>query len=46
MVIIFQIDMVEIKQEYQKKFGKSLATAIKGDTSGDYRSLLLAIVGQ
>jgi hypothetical protein len=27
-------------------YGKSLADWIKGDTSGDYRKLLLALIGE
>ena len=32
-----------IKQEFQKAYGKTLGSFIKGDTSGDYRKLLLAV---
>ncbi|XP_974030.1 annexin B9 [Tribolium castaneum] len=41
-----EIDMGEIKNEYQKEYGKTLAEAIKGDTSGDYRKCLLALIGE
>lgn len=41
-----EIDMEQVKVEYQKRFKQSLAEAIKGDTSGDYRALLLAIIGE
>ncbi|XP_052271787.1 annexin A13-like [Dreissena polymorpha] len=30
------IDMVQIKSEFQRLYGKSLASFIKGDTSGDF----------
>ncbi|XP_022236276.1 annexin B9-like isoform X2 [Limulus polyphemus] len=40
-----EIDMVQIKQEYQKLFGKSLEHAISSDTSGDYKHVLIALVG-
>lgn len=37
-------DMVEIKQAYFDLYGKSLAHDIKGDCSGDYKKILLAII--
>ncbi|XP_041485259.1 annexin-B12-like isoform X2 [Lytechinus variegatus] len=40
-----EIDMVEIKQEFQKAYNQSLGRFIKGDTSGDYRKILLALIG-
>jgi len=43
MVSRSEIDMVEIKQAFQSKYGKSLDNFIKGDTSGDYRKILLLI---
>jgi hypothetical protein len=39
-----EIDMVQIIAEFQKVFGKSLESFITGDTSGDYRNVLLALV--
>uniref|UniRef100_A0A4D5R9Q8 Annexin n=1 Tax=Scolopendra viridis TaxID=118503 RepID=A0A4D5R9Q8_SCOVI len=39
-----EIDMVLIKQEFQRMFGKSLDSFIAGDTSGDYKRVLLALV--
>ncbi|CAG5119449.1 unnamed protein product [Candidula unifasciata] len=39
-----EIDMVIIKNEFQKTYGKTLASFIKGDTSGDYKKTLIAIV--
>lgn len=39
-----EIDMVEIKSEYQALFGESLADAIKGDCSGDYKKCLLHLI--
>jgi len=40
-----EIDMVQIKEEFVRLFGKTLASFIKGDTSGDYKKLLLALIG-
>lgn len=39
-----EIDMAVIKQEFARAYGKSLEEAIKGDTSGDYRKVLIALV--
>lgn len=39
-----ETDLAIVKQEYQRAYGKSLEDAIKGDTSGDYRKVLLALV--
>ncbi|XP_030309606.1 annexin A7 isoform X3 [Calypte anna] len=41
-----EIDLVQIKQMFTQMYQKTLATMIASDTSGDYRRLLLAIVGQ
>lgn len=41
-----EIDMVQIKQEYQTNYGESLADAIKGDTSGHYKKCLLHLIGE
>ena len=41
-----QIDLVQIKQMFSQMYQKTLGTVIASDTSGDYRKLLLAIVGQ
>ncbi|NXH12220.1 ANXA7 protein, partial [Bucco capensis] len=40
-----EIDLVQIKQMFTQMYQKTLATMISSDTSGDYRRLLLAIVG-
>ncbi|XP_076365648.1 annexin A5-like [Tachypleus tridentatus] len=40
-----EIDMVQIKHEYQKLFGKPLEKDISDDTSGDYKRVLIALVG-
>ncbi|XP_061857162.1 annexin A7 isoform X2 [Colius striatus] len=41
-----EIDLVQIKQMFTQLYQKPLAAMISSDTSGDYRRLLLAIVGQ
>ncbi|XP_063051843.1 annexin A1a isoform X2 [Engraulis encrasicolus] len=45
MVSRSEIDMVQIKEEYMKKYGKSLYQEILDDTKGDYEKILLAICG-
>eukprot|EP00344_Euplotes_crassus_P000699 CAMPEP_0196996750 /NCGR_PEP_ID=MMETSP1380-20130617/2548_1 /TAXON_ID=5936 /ORGANISM="Euplotes crassus, Strain CT5" /LENGTH=315 /DNA_ID=CAMNT_0042412805 /DNA_START=47 /DNA_END=994 /DNA_ORIENTATION=+ len=40
-----EVDMVEIKEAFQKKYGKSLAKFIEEDTSGDYKKALVKLVG-
>lgn len=40
-----EVDLVQIKEEFLRMYQKTLATMIKGDTSGDYRKMLLKIVG-
>jgi len=41
-----EIDMVEIKKEFQTKYGKSLKSWVEGDTSGDYKKFLLKLIGE
>ncbi|MBN3307080.1 ANXA7 protein, partial [Amia calva] len=41
-----EIDLVQVKQCFMQMYQKTLYTMIEGDTSGDYKRLLLAIVGQ
>ncbi|XP_034291150.1 annexin A7 isoform X3 [Pantherophis guttatus] len=41
-----EIDLVQIKQLFTQMYHKTLAIMISSDTSGDFRRLLLAIVGQ
>ncbi|PAA61558.1 hypothetical protein BOX15_Mlig011209g4 [Macrostomum lignano] len=41
-----EVDMVQIKDAFQKEFGQSLAQWIKDDTSGDYCKILLALIGE
>lgn len=35
-----------IKEEFERNYGKTLASFIKGDTSGDYRKILLGLIGE
>jgi len=37
-------DMVQIKQEFQRAYGKTLESFIAGDTSGKYKDALIALV--
>lgn len=39
-------DLVEIKQTFLQKYHKTLFKMIEGDCSGDYKKLLLAVVGR
>ncbi|XP_060765394.1 annexin A4 [Neoarius graeffei] len=45
MVSRAEIDMMDIKAEFLKMYGKTLNSFIKGDTSGDYRKILLELCG-
>uniref|UniRef100_A0A8D2INL7 Annexin n=1 Tax=Varanus komodoensis TaxID=61221 RepID=A0A8D2INL7_VARKO len=45
MVSRCEIDMIDIKAEFKRMYGKSLYSFIKGDTSGDYRKVLLVLCG-
>lgn len=40
-----EIDTVQIKAEYAKKYGKTLNDAIHSETSGHYRTFLLSLLG-
>lgn len=39
-----EVDLVEIKHEFQQTYGQTLEAFITDDTSGDYKKTLLAIV--
>ncbi|XP_063925940.1 annexin B9 isoform X2 [Zophobas morio] len=39
-----EIDLADIKQAFLDKYGKALESWISGDTSGDYKRVLLAVV--
>ncbi|XP_070706838.1 annexin A4 [Pempheris klunzingeri] len=45
MVSRAEIDMLDIKAQFLKQYGKTLYSFIKGDTSGDYRKILLELCG-
>ena len=40
-----EIDMPQIKQYYKQLFGKDMYEDVKNDISGDYRNLMLGIIG-
>lgn len=46
MITRSEIDMVDIKQEFVKKYNKTLKSFIQGDTSGHYRNALYALAGE
>ncbi|KAK6970182.1 annexin A6 [Biomphalaria glabrata] len=41
-----EVDMVQIKEEFQKAYKQTLAMFIQDDTSGDYRTMLLTLIGE
>ena len=41
----FQIDLKQIKKIFFEKYKKTLAKFIEQDTSGDYKRMLVGIVG-
>ena len=45
MVTRNEIDMPYIRQYYKQLFKKDMIDDIKGDTSGDYRKLILKLAG-
>jgi len=45
MVSRCEVDMVQIKNEFQRAYGKTLASFIADDCSGDYKKLLLQLCG-
>jgi len=44
MVTRCEVDMIQIKREFQLMYGKSLESFIADDCSGDYKRILLALV--
>ena len=45
VVLRSEIDMMDVKVEYQRQFGRPLETAIRSDCAGDYQRGLLCLVG-
>uniref|UniRef100_A0A8V0XZQ0 Annexin n=1 Tax=Gallus gallus TaxID=9031 RepID=A0A8V0XZQ0_CHICK len=45
MVSRSEVDLLDIRAEYKRMYGKSLYADITGDTSGDYRKILLKLCG-
>ncbi|XP_037383439.1 annexin A4 [Talpa occidentalis] len=45
MVSRAEIDMLDIRSNFKRTYGKSLYSFIKGDTSGDYKKVLLILCG-
>ncbi|XP_014789405.1 annexin A7 [Octopus bimaculoides] len=41
-----EIDMVQIKEKFNEVLGKTLGSFIKGDCSGDYKKVLLSLIGE
>jgi hypothetical protein len=39
-----EVDMVQIISEFHRQYGKTLESFIAGDTSGDYKNILLALI--
>ena len=46
MVSRCEVDMVQIKEEFQRKYKQTLAMFISDDVSGDYKDLCLALLGE
>lgn len=40
-----EIDLVQVKQAFWEKYQKTLRMMVESDTSGDYKRMLLAIIG-
>ena len=41
-----EIDLKQIKEAYRRLYGKDMVADIRGDTSGDYRKILVALVSK
>lgn len=41
-----EVDMIDIKEEFERKYEKSLKSFIKSDTSGHYRKALMKLIGE
>lgn len=42
---LFQIDLAEIKMAFQEKYEQSLSDFVSDDVGGDYKKILLAVIG-
>jgi hypothetical protein len=40
-----EVDMVQIKKKFSELFNSDLVSFVKGDTSGEYRKILLLLIG-
>ncbi len=38
--------MVNVRNAYERRYRQSLASRIRGETSGDYQRLMLACIGE
>ena len=41
-----EVDMADIKDAFLQKYGKTLKSFVKGDTSGDYKHAIFALIGE
>lgn len=41
-----EVDLLDVKEEFSKKYGKSLKSFVVGDTSGSYRKTLLKLISE
>lgn len=41
-----EVDMMDIKEEFQRYYGKSLKSFVKGDISGHYKHAVYALIGE
>jgi len=46
MVTRCEIDLLNIKEEYQRNYNKTLSSAIASETSGDYKKALISLLGE
>lgn len=46
MVTRCEIDLGDIKAAFERKYGKTLRSYVSGDTSGDYKYGLYALMGE
>uniref|UniRef100_A0A0D9WFZ3 Annexin n=1 Tax=Leersia perrieri TaxID=77586 RepID=A0A0D9WFZ3_9ORYZ len=40
-----EVDMEKVKEEYKVRYGTTVTADVRGDTSGDYKNILLTLVG-